>query len=258
MRCWTRHQICGSVRKKTPTQSSLTKKGEKKHGIVIRDCDYIIFFDALFEYDSAEARHKKYIFISYRVYCALCAALLDPAGNGPGVLFIPYAIINGSHYIRLNNNQKTCTAYIDGVWPGHQPWRTLVRTEVVRNMCKHALSILFIFIFITGTSIEYKNYIYSIYLSRRRKVAYVKMDGAFIERYLWKLKSDWNILHEMCSSEVSPWRWCKEHFNRTSISRDIVDWKYPSFFHRLLCIWATDIDFVREPSSSPHQSLPRL
>lgn len=183
LRCWTRLQHhCHSRYAEACERTRNTKLPHKQQQKKTRNSDTWLWLHHILRcivwIRFRQSTKNTHIFISYRVYCALCTLPCQPRATTPAHThtrysysyeFIPYAIINGSHYIRLNNNQKTCTAYIDGVWPGHQPWRTLVRTEDVCNMCKYAMTILFIFIFITGTSIEYKNYIRTPYMDLVRE-----------------------------------------------------------------------------------------
>lgn len=183
LRCWTRLQHhCHSRYAEACERTRNTKLPHKQQQKKTRNSDTWLWLHHIMRcivwIRFRQSTKNTHIFISYRVYCALCTLPCQPRATTPAHThtrysysyeFIPYAIINGSHYIRLNNNQKTCTAYIDGVWPGHQPWRTLVRTEDVCNMCKYAMTILFIFIFITGTSIEYKNYIRTPYMDLVRE-----------------------------------------------------------------------------------------
>lgn len=69
-----------------------------------------------------------------------------------------------------------------------------------------------------------------------------KNDGYFSNNVIF---GSWNSTKVLI---MSVWKG-SINFNLTSISRYMFDWKYPSFLRRLLCIWATDMQYTRHTSS---------
>lgn len=89
-----------------------------------------------------------------------------------------------------------------------------------------------------------------IYLSPRRRVAYVKLKLVYS---IDATSGNWSPIG-MCFISLQRWifnfhlHWSEGHFYRTQSSWDIVDWKYPSFLPGPLCVWA--IEVIRVLNSS--------
>lgn len=63
-----------------------------------------------------------------------------------------------------------------------------------------------------------------------------------VEYFHWTISMEvWSVLYNKVNAKVSLLHLHKEQINRTSSSRDIVEWSYSSFLRRSFCFWATNI-----------------